>query len=101
MVSVPILREYRDVLSRPKFALSGDLLEQWFRILDAVTTCVDVQGRFDLPRDPSNAKFWECALSSGAEFLITGDRDFEGAVRLGNTTVSVAQFERLVLAQMG
>ena len=95
--SVEILREYMEVLARPKFALPRDLLRRWARLLETVTTRVEVLEPFEFPRDQKDAKFLACALSSGADFLITGDRDFEQAQRLLKTTmVSVAMFEKNV-----
>ncbi len=97
VVSVEILREYMEVLARPKFALPRDLLRRWARLLETVTTRVEVLEPFEFPRDQKDAKFLACALSSGADFLITGDRDFEQAQRLLKTTmVSVAMFEKNV-----
>jgi predicted nucleic acid-binding protein len=37
------------------------------------------------PRDAEDAKFLACALAADADFLITGDLDFSGARKLGNT----------------
>ena len=97
VVSVEILREYMEVLARPKFALPRDLLRRWARLLETVTTRIEVLEPFEFPRDQKDAKFLACALSSGADFLITGDRDFEQAQRLLKTTmVSVAMFEKNV-----
>ena len=101
LASAAILQEYREVLSRPKFALPGALLERWLRVLDVSPTFVDIPLNIDFPRDRADAKFLECALACGADFLITGDKDFEEARRVVKTTIiSVAQFEKLVLAQL-
>ena len=97
VVSVEILREYMEVLARPKFALPRDLLRRWARLLETVTTRVEVLEPFEFPRDQKDAKFLAYALSSEADFLITGDRDLEQAQRLLKTTmVSVAMFEKNV-----
>lgn len=51
----------------------------------------------EFPRDRNDAIFLECALSTDANFLITGDKDFADAQRLINTTIiSVSQFKKLV-----
>lgn len=97
IVSEAILSEYLEVLARPKFGLAPTILLRWERMLAAVTKCIDVPASAPLPRDPADAKFLACALSAGAEFLVTGDRDFEEARRLSTTTiVSVSVFERTV-----
>ncbi len=47
----------------------------------------------DFPRDRKDAKFLACAISSGADYLITGDKDFEDVPDLGVTKiVTVSQF---------
>ncbi len=38
VVSAEILAEYKEVLSRKKFALPDDLREQWFDMFDQMTT---------------------------------------------------------------
>lgn len=97
VVSAEILEEYRQVLARLKFGLSDDLLLRWLTLLDTVTTLVDVPAGLDFPRDRKDAKFLACALSTGADFLVTGDRDFEEAEKMAATTiVSVSLFERSV-----
>jgi len=97
VVSAEILQEYRQVLARPKFGLSDALLLRWLTLLDAVTTLVDVPDGLDFPRDRNDAMFLACALATGADFLVTGDRDFEEAQRIAATTIiSVSLFERSV-----
>ena len=97
VVSDEIMEEYVEVLARPKFALPDPLLRRWLRVLESLTTRVEVDERLEFPRDRKDAKFLACALSAGADFLVTGDRDFEQAKRLMTTTiVSVAVFEKNV-----
>lgn len=97
VVSAEVLQEYREVLARPKFALPGDLLQRWLRLLDSRTSLVEVQKGLEFPRDRKDARFLACAISAAADFLVTGDRDFEEAQRLLSTTiVSVSLFERHV-----
>jgi putative PIN family toxin of toxin-antitoxin system len=98
IVSNDILVEYRSVLRRPRFALPDFILARWDAMLDAFTTPVDVSTSVDFPRDQGDAKFLACALTSEADFLITGDRDFEVARKLVTTTIlSVSTFKRLVI----
>ncbi|MDP3185965.1 MAG: putative toxin-antitoxin system toxin component, PIN family, partial [Anaerolineales bacterium] len=50
------------------------------------------------PRDQKDAKFLACALSAEADYLITGDKDFDDAHKTGVTTViSVSAFKRLIV----
>lgn len=50
------------------------------------------------PRDQKDAIFLACALSAGADYLITGDKDFSAARNLLQTTIlSVTLFRRLMM----
>jgi len=94
IVSPEIMAEYREVLSRPKFALPADMLQQWLQLLDRFTVSSHTGLAIDFPRDQKDAKFLSCAITTGADYLITGDRDFSQAQRLLTTTIlSVAQFK--------
>lgn len=97
IVSPEIMAEYRDVLSRPKFGLPDDLRQKWFDMLDALTVTFDIDLDMDFPRDRKDAKFLACAVAVGADYFVTGDRDFNEAQKLLSTTIlSVAQFKKLV-----
>lgn len=101
VVSPEITAEYRDVLSRPKFGLPDDIRQNWFDLLDALTISFDSDLEIDFPRDRKDAKFLACAISAGADYVITGDRDSTGAQKLLSTTIlSVAQFKRLVCERL-
>jgi len=98
LVSLEILSEYREVLSRPKFKLSEMILKEWFDIFETATQLVKVDLSVDFPRDRKDAKFLACAMVSKADFLVTGDRDFEEVKDLGYTRIiMVSQFKALFL----
>ena len=98
MVSKEILEEYKQVLSRPKFKLTPEIINQWWFVLDTVTRVVEVTNLVDFPRDRKDAKFLACALATDADFLLTGDKDFEEAKNLGKTRIiSVSLFKRLLI----
>ena len=71
IVSGEILAEYREVLSRPKFDLSEEILNHWIEILESSTVEIDVDLEIDFPRDRKDAKFIACALAAQANFFIT------------------------------
>ena len=92
------MAEYIGVISRPKFKLPPDIIQEWKQVFDVsitITTPVEI---IDFPRDPKDAKFLNCILQGQADHFITGDRDFSEAleqVRL--MTYLVNQFyERFV-----
>ena len=97
VASPEILEEYRAVLRRPKFSLPDSLLAEWDEHFRSVVAEWPVRSPVELPRDVKDAKFLACALAADADFLITGDRDFSEAGKLGNTKIlSVAQFNEWV-----
>ena len=97
VASREILKEYREVLKRPRFALPDSILSRWDERFRSAIAEWQVEGKIDFPRDVKDAKFLACALAAGADFLITGDRDFTEARRLGRTKIiSVSLFNQLV-----
>jgi uncharacterized protein len=100
VVTPAIMREYQEVLGRKKLGLPASILERWIALLDGVTLPIEPAGvTAELPRDPKDTPFLECALAADADFLITGDRDFEQAQKLGNTKiVSVSLFLKYFLS---
>lgn len=98
VVSKEILEEYREVLRREKFDLSSEVIAMWDAIVTDLTSLVEISVSVDFPRDRKDAMFLACALSANADFLITGDKDFKEAYKLGVTSViSVADFKRLII----
>jgi putative PIN family toxin of toxin-antitoxin system len=97
VASPEILTEYREVLRRPKFGLPDSLLSQWDERLDSAIAEWPVEMPVSFPRDVKDARFPACALAADVDFLVTGDRDFTEARKLGRTKiVSVSQFNELV-----
>ena len=93
-----IVNEYNSVLSRKRLGLPQETIQKWAETFERRVSLVEVNERIDFPRDPKDAKFLACAISCNAEYLITGDKDFEDAYKMGVTTViSVAEFKRLVI----
>jgi putative PIN family toxin of toxin-antitoxin system len=98
IVSPEILREYKEVLRRKKFSLQADIVQKWERLIAKSTRLMRVSKKIDFPRDQKDAIFLASAIASGADFLITGDGDFEEASKLGSVTIlSVSMFKRLVM----
>lgn len=97
VASLEILTEYREVLRRPKFGLPDSVLSQWDERFDSAIAEWPVEMPVSFLRDVKDAKFLACALATDVDFLITGDRDFTEARKLGRTKiVSVSQFNELV-----
>ena len=101
LLSVAVIAELSDVLSRPKFdryVSADDRLEFLAKtIRDAET--VEVNLSITDCRDPKDNKFLELAVSGSATHLVTGDADLLALNSFrGITIVSPNDFVRLVTA---
>ncbi|MEW5938226.1 MAG: putative toxin-antitoxin system toxin component, PIN family [Chloroflexota bacterium] len=98
LASPEIMEEYKEVLHREKFSFPPETLQKWERILERDIRPVSTASAIDFPRDQKDAKFLACALANDADYFITGDRDFEEARKVVNTTIiSVSAFKRLMI----
>lgn len=81
-----------------KFLLSEETLAKWDNLLDKLTTLKEVDIKLNFPRDQKDSMFLACALATEADYLITGDRDFNEARKMVNTIIlSVSQFKKLFI----
>jgi putative PIN family toxin of toxin-antitoxin system len=93
VASGEIVAEYREVLRRPRFGLAPEILTQWDERFRTALALWPVNEPLDFPRDQKDAKFLACALAAQADFLLTGDRDFEDAKGFaGVKIISVSRF---------
>jgi putative PIN family toxin of toxin-antitoxin system len=96
LVTPEILDEYVSVLRRPKFALTEELLDRWMALVHARTVPVPSPPAVSFPRDPKDAPFLAAAISAGADYLITGDKDLLQAQSLTQAKIlAAADFARL------
>ncbi|MGE5444169.1 MAG: putative toxin-antitoxin system toxin component, PIN family [Ignavibacteriales bacterium] len=84
VVSEEILKEYEEVLMRPKFGLSQRLVKRFLQRLRSRGKVVKAKTTLRVLKDPDDNKFLECALSGRAQWLATGNirhfsfREFRG-----------------------
>lgn len=99
-VSEPLLREYEDVVRRPRFGFTSALVDRFLEILREESVAVIPElSRSHLVRDPTDAMVIECAVAAQAHLLVTGNkRDFivdrHGPTRI----VTPAEFVETILA---
>lgn len=94
VVTPAIVEEYRQVLARPKFALSLETQAQWAALFESRSAMLDVElPAMNFPRDPKDQPFLAAAFATGADFLITGDSDLLDAHQFVTTRIlTVAEF---------
>lgn len=98
IASTEIVNEYMSVIKRGKFKLSEETVQKWQSIFERRVKVEEATLEVDFPRDQKDAIFLACALSVKADYLITGDKDFEEAHKAGVTTViKVSEFKRLIV----
>lgn len=98
IASTEIVNEYMSVFKRGKFKLSEETVQKWQSIFERRVKVEEATLEVDFPRDQKDAIFLACALSVKADYLITGDKDFEEAHKAGVTTViKVSEFKRLIV----
>ena len=77
LISIPVLLEIAEVLTREKFERYVTESER-LRFLVALlneTELVEITEQIDVCRDPKDNKFLELAICGEADFIITGDDD--------------------------
>jgi putative PIN family toxin of toxin-antitoxin system len=72
-VSLPILEEYADVLSRPELRIRKGLRLQLLQLIKSHGHEVAPSRRIDVCSDPDDNVFLECADKAGADYFITGN----------------------------
>lgn len=82
VVSIPLLEEIADVLTRPriqtKYGLSTEEIEQFLRLLQERATHVTPTGEFHLCRDPDDDLILETAVLGDARYAVSRDDDLKG-----------------------
>lgn len=94
LVSPAILAEYLEVIQRPRFGLTLEVIDWWANLLIIDTVMTRELPPPDFLRDPKDAPFLACAGGCGADYLITGDGDFTEARKLipGVQIVTLREF---------
>jgi uncharacterized protein len=97
-VSPVILEEYAEVLSRPKFALSPQVITGLMQKITDTALLVHPTHRVSASPDESDNRFLECAQKAGAEYLVSGNkRHFPFPEFIGIKIVSPAEFARILM----
>ncbi|MBN2037249.1 MAG: putative toxin-antitoxin system toxin component, PIN family [Chitinispirillaceae bacterium] len=89
VISPAMIQEFDDVVSRPKIKrIIGELDAKLFRreyLLSAIQ--VFPQKTVSLCKDPNDNMMLECAVESGADFLVSGDKDLLRLGSIGRTRI--------------
>lgn len=85
-LSPDILREYKEVLARPKFARHLERIAVLLDGVEEISEIVQSEHRLAISKDEEDNRVLECAQAASADFLVTGNRrhfpDRLGSVRI-------------------
>ena len=98
ILSKEILMEFVKVLFREtKFKLSQNDIEDALNMVSDPATLIEPIIAVDLLKDRSDNKILECAISSSADYIVSGDKDLLRLEKFaGIKLVSVSDFLKLV-----
>lgn len=88
VTSLEILKEFKDVISRPKFSFSKKQINDI--TLHIIETAEIVQPNIKLDiikEDPDDNKVIECAVFSKADFIVSGDKHLLKLKRAGGIAI--------------
>lgn len=98
-LSKAIFKEYKEVLSRPKFSkLDRGAIREMLTLLKEISLWVDPIEKVDLIKeDPDDNIFLECAQEANADFIITGNnKHFPKSIFKTALIVNPSEFIELV-----
>jgi uncharacterized protein len=73
-VSDEILKEYKTVSARPKFAISKGSRLQFLQLLKNRARLVTPLRKLGVTKDPADNIFLECAEAAAVDYLVTGNQ---------------------------
>jgi putative PIN family toxin of toxin-antitoxin system len=79
LLSMDVIEELREVLSRPAFDRYIDEEDRlrFLALLVKEATLVEITQRVHECRDPKDDKFLELAVNDSADFIVSGDKDLQ------------------------
>lgn len=99
--SPAVLKEYSEVLARPKFAFSQAEITAVIELLEARGDLLRPARLFGISPDPKDDKFMACALKALADFIVTGNKkDFPEKQLRPTQVVSAGELLDLITLEL-
>jgi putative PIN family toxin of toxin-antitoxin system len=96
-LSPAILKEYTDVLKRPKFAFDPATIDVFLRDLRKAAVLVHPSRQVSRAPDNSDNRLLECASAARVDYLVTGNKKHFPFLQFeGTKIVSPAEFAHLL-----
>ena len=75
IVSINILKEFKDVISRPKFGFSKEQIKNAFKQILSISEIIVPKIKIKLIKEDSeDNKILECASAGNVDYIVSGDR---------------------------
>ena len=98
-VSEPLMEEYEGVLQRARLGLAPKKIGDSLRAIRRSADLVHPQESLHVTQDPEDNKVLECAVSAGADYVVTGNlRDFPAHFQ-GIKVVSPREFQSILAGE--
>ena len=92
-ISIKILDELKRVMDYPKFKFTDEQKNKFLQILSEISTIIETKIKLNITEDPDDNMFIECALESGADYIISGDEHLKKIKQFKNIKIiSVSDF---------
>jgi putative PIN family toxin of toxin-antitoxin system len=90
---IKILDELKRVMDYPKFKFTDEQKNKFLQILSEISTIIETKIKLNITEDPDDNMFIECALESGADYIISGDGHLKKIEQFKNIKIiSVSDF---------
>ncbi len=88
VTSLSILKEFKEVISRPKFGFSNDQIKNLILHIIEISEIVEPNIRLDIVKDdPADNKILECAVFSKADIIVSGDKHLLNLKKIKNIPI--------------
>lgn len=75
ILSLPIIEEFKEVISRERFGFSIQQVERVTKLLFDICDLVIPTGHLNvIKNDPDDNKIIECAVSGNVDYIVSGDK---------------------------
>jgi len=75
VLSLNILKEFKDVAKRPKFGFGDEDIDEFIDALIRICVVVQPEKKLEVSRDPKDNIILECAISGNVDYIVSGDDD--------------------------
>ncbi|NJD77932.1 MAG: putative toxin-antitoxin system toxin component, PIN family [Candidatus Methanoperedens sp.] len=87
-ISKDILSELKDVISREKFGYTEEEINTFIDAIISFSEIVNPEVKIDaIKTDPDDNKILECAVTSGASYIVSGDRHLLELTKYGKIKI--------------